>query len=37
LQARATDITGATQPAAVTSNTFGYLFDGIVRHPVTTV
>jgi DMSO/TMAO reductase YedYZ molybdopterin-dependent catalytic subunit len=36
LQARATDVTGATQPAAVTANTFGYLFDGIVRHPVTT-
>jgi DMSO/TMAO reductase YedYZ molybdopterin-dependent catalytic subunit len=36
VQARATDITGATQPAAVTYNTWGYLFDGIVRHPVTT-
>jgi hypothetical protein len=35
LRARATDVTGATQPAAVTANTFGYLFDGIVRHPVT--
>jgi len=37
LQARATDITGATQPATATYNTLGYLFDGIVRHPVTTV
>jgi hypothetical protein len=36
LRARATDVTGITQPAAVTANTFGYLFDGIVRHPVTT-
>jgi len=35
LQARATGITGATQSATVTSNTLGYLFDGIVRHPVT--
>ena len=35
LQARATEVTGTTQPAAVTANTFGYLFDGIVRHPVT--
>jgi DMSO/TMAO reductase YedYZ molybdopterin-dependent catalytic subunit len=36
VQARATDITGVTQPATVTYNTNGYLFDGIVRHPVTT-
>jgi len=36
LQARATDSTGATQPVTVTYNTNGYLFDGIVRHPVTT-
>jgi DMSO/TMAO reductase YedYZ molybdopterin-dependent catalytic subunit len=36
LQARATDITGATQPATATFNTLGYLFDGVVRHPVTT-
>jgi hypothetical protein len=35
LQARATDVTGATQPATVTYNTLGYLFGGIVRHPVT--
>jgi DMSO/TMAO reductase YedYZ molybdopterin-dependent catalytic subunit len=36
LQARATDITGATQPATATFNTLGYQFDGIVKHPVTT-
>jgi DMSO/TMAO reductase YedYZ molybdopterin-dependent catalytic subunit len=36
LQARATDITGAIQPATATFNTLGYQFDGIVRHPVTT-
>jgi DMSO/TMAO reductase YedYZ molybdopterin-dependent catalytic subunit len=36
LQARATDTTGATQPVTVPLNTLGYLFDGIVRHPVTT-
>jgi DMSO/TMAO reductase YedYZ molybdopterin-dependent catalytic subunit len=36
LQARATDITGATQTATATFNTLGYLFDGVVRHPVTT-
>lgn len=36
VQARATDITGVTQPATVTYNTWGYLFDGIVRHPVVT-
>jgi len=35
LQARATDITGITQPATATFNTLGYQFDGIVRHPVT--
>ncbi len=35
LQARATDITGATQPATATFNTLGYQFDGIVEHPVT--
>jgi DMSO/TMAO reductase YedYZ molybdopterin-dependent catalytic subunit len=35
LQARATDITGATQPATAAYNTFGYMFDGIVRHPIT--
>ena len=36
LQARATDITGATQPVTVPFNTLGYLFDGIVQHPITT-
>jgi hypothetical protein len=36
VQARATDITGATQPATATFNMLGYQFDGIVRHPVTT-
>lgn len=36
LQARATDVTGATQPVAVPRNTDGYLFGGVVRHPITT-
>jgi len=36
LQARATDITGRTQPATAVYNTGGYLFDGIVQHPITT-
>jgi DMSO/TMAO reductase YedYZ molybdopterin-dependent catalytic subunit len=36
LQAKATDITGATQPVTVPFNTLGYLFDGIVQHPITT-
>lgn len=36
VQARATDITGATQPATVPRNAFGYLFGGIVKHPITT-
>jgi DMSO/TMAO reductase YedYZ molybdopterin-dependent catalytic subunit len=35
LQARATDITGATQPVEASYNTQGYLFGAIVRHPVT--
>jgi DMSO/TMAO reductase YedYZ molybdopterin-dependent catalytic subunit len=35
LQARATDVTGFTQPDAATYNTLGYLFDAVVRHPVT--
>jgi DMSO/TMAO reductase YedYZ molybdopterin-dependent catalytic subunit len=35
LQARATDITGATQPGTVPYNTLGYLYNGIVQHPVT--
>ncbi|WP_411103978.1 sulfite oxidase [Streptomyces sp. cmx-4-9] len=37
LLARATDATGRTQPAASTPNTQGYLFDAVVRHPVTVV
>lgn len=36
LRARATDVTGATQPVTVAYNTGGYLFGGIVQHPVTT-
>jgi DMSO/TMAO reductase YedYZ molybdopterin-dependent catalytic subunit len=35
LLARATDETGATQPAEAVHNTQGYLFGAIVRHPVT--
>ncbi|MFE0592796.1 sulfite oxidase [Micromonospora echinospora] len=35
LRARATDVTGAGQPERAEPNTLGYLFDGIVRHPVT--
>ncbi|SHN48255.1 sulfite oxidase [Cryptosporangium aurantiacum] len=35
LLARATDSTGTTQPAATPLNTLGYLFDAVVRHPVT--
>lgn len=35
LQARATDITGVTQPVEAPYNTQGYLFGAIVRHPVT--
>ncbi|HWG63336.1 MAG TPA: molybdopterin-dependent oxidoreductase [Streptosporangiaceae bacterium] len=35
LRARATDVTGATQPVTVPFNTREYLFDGIVDHPVT--
>ncbi|WP_084259751.1 sulfite oxidase [Microtetraspora malaysiensis] len=37
LMARATDETGATQPEHTPHNTFGYLYDGIVRHPVTVI
>jgi len=37
LRARATDVTGATQPATVTRNTFGYHFGGIAGHPASTV
>jgi DMSO/TMAO reductase YedYZ molybdopterin-dependent catalytic subunit len=35
LRARATDVTGATQPDQAAYNTLGYLFDGVVKHPVT--
>jgi DMSO/TMAO reductase YedYZ molybdopterin-dependent catalytic subunit len=35
LLARATDQTGATQPNQTVFNTQGYLFDAVVRHPVT--
>lgn len=37
LLARATDATGRTQPATSPHNTQGYLFDAVVRHPVTVV
>ncbi|TDD74580.1 sulfite oxidase [Actinomadura rubrisoli] len=35
LLARATDETGASQPATAPHNTLGYLFGAVVRHPVT--
>lgn len=35
LRARATDVTGATQPDSTRFNTQGYLFDAVVNHPVT--
>ncbi|WP_353947304.1 sulfite oxidase [Streptomyces sp. HUAS MG91] len=35
LLARATDTTGRTQPDTTAYNTQGYLFDAVVRHPVT--
>ncbi|WP_320064211.1 sulfite oxidase [Micromonospora sp. RTGN7] len=35
LRARATDVTGAGQPDRARPNDLGYLFDGVVRHPVT--
>jgi DMSO/TMAO reductase YedYZ molybdopterin-dependent catalytic subunit len=35
LLARATDRAGVTQPDVVPHNTLGYLFGGVVRHPVT--
>jgi DMSO/TMAO reductase YedYZ molybdopterin-dependent catalytic subunit len=35
LLARATDVRGITQPEAARYNTLGYLFDAVVRHPVT--
>ncbi|MEU6673040.1 sulfite oxidase [Streptomyces sp. NPDC046925] len=37
LLARATDTTGHTQPETTTHNSQGYLFDAVVRHPVTVV
>jgi DMSO/TMAO reductase YedYZ molybdopterin-dependent catalytic subunit len=37
LRARATDRTGVTQPDVAAYNTLGYLFGGVVRHPVTAV
>jgi DMSO/TMAO reductase YedYZ molybdopterin-dependent catalytic subunit len=35
LLARATDVRGNTQPETAVHNTLGYLFDAVVRHPVT--
>jgi DMSO/TMAO reductase YedYZ molybdopterin-dependent catalytic subunit len=35
LRARATDVTGATQPAQTPYNSLGYLFGAVVAHPVT--
>ncbi|MBT2898603.1 sulfite oxidase [Streptomyces sp. McG3] len=37
LLARATDRSGRTQPVATAPNTQGYLFDAVVRHPVSVV
>ncbi|KUN30113.1 sulfite oxidase [Streptomyces antibioticus] len=37
LLARATDRAGRTQPDTTVANTQGYLFDAVVRHPVTAV
>ncbi|AZP22203.1 sulfite oxidase [Streptomyces aquilus] len=37
LLARATDRAGRTQPDTTVANTQGYLFDAVVRHPVTVV
>jgi DMSO/TMAO reductase YedYZ molybdopterin-dependent catalytic subunit len=37
LLARATDVTGARQPDTTPHNTLGYIFDAVVRHPVTVV
>lgn len=37
LLARATDETGAVQPMRTAHNDYGYLFDAVVRHPVTVV
>jgi hypothetical protein len=35
LRARATDVTGVAQPDVAPYNTLGYLFGGVVAHPVT--
>jgi DMSO/TMAO reductase YedYZ molybdopterin-dependent catalytic subunit len=35
LRARATDVTGTSQPDQTVFNTMGYLFDAVVDHPVT--
>ncbi|MER6995671.1 sulfite oxidase [Streptomyces sp. NPDC000410] len=37
LLARATDAAGNTQPVRTVHNTQGYLFDAVVRHPVTVI
>jgi hypothetical protein len=37
LLARTTDRAGNTQPERTVHNTQGYLFDAVVRHPVTVV
>ncbi|BCL18293.1 hypothetical protein GCM10017668_01360 [Streptomyces tuirus] len=37
LLARATDSAGRTQPDLAVPNTQGYLFDAVVRHPVSVV
>lgn len=37
LRARATDVTGATQPDEAAYNAQGYLFGAVVHHPVTVV
>ena len=37
LLARATDVRGNTQPEVTALNALGYLFDAVVRHPVTVV
>ncbi|MFI6279829.1 hypothetical protein [Streptomyces sp. NPDC050988] len=37
LSARATDTAGRTQPDTAVPDTQGYLFDAVVRHPVSVV
>jgi DMSO/TMAO reductase YedYZ molybdopterin-dependent catalytic subunit len=37
LKAKATDVTGVSQPEATPFNTLGYLFDAVVQHPVIVV